>query len=146
MFICEITIIIVLIFWKLELVRPIQQKLPLPNANNKNYNAYLKLQTISGIQAVGKSSIPVLVPTIGHTNNNFQVFFFQLCFNKKYVIVAINDVTMYIIISEWLRIQKCIQKRKAMRQSEAKEETVSKSVFIHLTVYQITRVFTFSFT
>ena len=41
-----------------------------------------------------------------------QVFFFQLYFNKKYVEVMINDFTMHLIISKWLRRQKCREKRK----------------------------------
>ena len=60
-------------------------------------------------------------------------FFFQLYFNKVYVEIAISDFTMYLVL-KWLRIQKCKQKRKTMRlKVEAKEETVNKSVFIHLT-------------
>ena len=61
----------------------------------------------------------------------FLVLFQQ----KKYVEVAINVFTMHhLIISKWLRIQKCIQNRKTMRQreEEAKEEIVYKSVFIYL--------------
>ena len=46
----------------------------------------------------------------------------------------INDFTMHLIISKWLRRQKCRQKRKTMRQEEveAKEETAKESVFVHL--------------
>ena len=40
---------------------------------------------------------------------------FQLYFSKKYVF-ATNDFAMHLIISKWLRIQKCRQKRKTMRQ------------------------------
>ena len=43
-------------------------------------------------------------------------FLFQLCFNKKQVEVVVNDFTMHLIISKWLRIQKCRQKRKTMRE------------------------------
>ena len=41
---------------------------------------------------------------------------------------------MHLIISKWLRKQKCRQKRKSMRQKdvEAKEEIVYESVFIYL--------------
>ena len=46
----------------------------------------------------------------------FQVFFFQLYFNKIYVEVAICDFTMHLIISKWFRIQKCRLKTKTMRQ------------------------------
>ena len=41
---------------------------------------------------------------------------------------------MHLIISKWLRRQKCRKKLKTMRQKEveAKEEAVHESVFIHL--------------
>ena len=55
------------------------------------------------------------------SKSTFQVFFFQLYFNKKYVKVAINDFTMYLIISKWLRIKKCRQKRKSVRQKGRSE-------------------------
>ena len=60
--------------------------------------------------------------------------FFQLNFNIKYVEVAINDFTIHLIISKWLRRQKYREKRKIIRQKEfaAEEEIVDKSVFIHL--------------
>ena len=46
----------------------------------------------------------------------------------------INDFTMHLIISKWLRRQKYRQRRKTMRQEEikAKEDTIYESVFIHL--------------
>ena len=43
--------------------------------------------------------------------NTFQVFFFQLYFNKKYVEVATNDFTMHLIISRWLRIKKALRQK-----------------------------------
>ena len=60
-----------------------------------------------------------------------KVFFFRLYFNKKYIEVAINDLTMHLIISKWFRSQKCRLKRKTTRPEEV-EETVYKSVFTHL--------------
>ena len=67
-------------------------------------------------------------------NKHFSSFLFQLYFNKKYFEVVINAFTMHLILSKWLRRQKCRQKRKTMKQEEveAKEETVYESVFIHL--------------
>ena len=58
--------------------------------------------------------LPVMYPDrkLWHPKNTFQIFFFQLYFNKKYFEVAINDFTMHLIISKWLRIQKW----KTMRQ------------------------------
>ena len=77
------------------------------------------------IQTVWETGIP---------NNTFQVLFFQLHLNKKYVKVAINDFTTHLIISKWLRRQKCRQKRKTMRQKnvEAKGEIAYESIFIYL--------------
>ena len=45
-----------------------------------------------------------------------------------------NDFTMYLIISKWLRKQKCRQKKKTMRQKDVKkkEQIVYESVFIYL--------------
>ena len=72
-------------------------------------------------------------PDFGAIKNTFQVFFFQLYFNKKHVEVLINEFRMHLIISNWLRIQKCRQKRKTMRQKQV-EETVNEGVYIHLTI------------
>ena len=51
----------------------------------------------------------------------FLSFLFQLYFNKKFAEVAVNDFIMHLIILKWLRIQKCRQKRIAMRQSSRSE-------------------------
>ena len=68
------------------------------------------------ISAVWETGIPIWAPKLWPLKTTFQVFFFQLYFNKNYVEAVINDFTMHLIISKWLRIQKCRQKRKAMRQ------------------------------
>ena len=60
----------------------------------------------------------------------FQVFFLSYISIKKYVEVAISDFTMQLIISKWLRIQKCRQKRKAMRKER---RNCQRKCFIHLT-------------
>ena len=46
----------------------------------------------------------------------------------------INDYSVYLIVSKWLRRQKFKQNRITVRQKEveAKEETVYESVFVHL--------------
>ena len=73
-----------------------------------------------------------------HPKKSFQVFFFQLYFNKKYLEVVINDFTMHLSILKWLRKQK-IQtrekqqdKKKKKVEVEAKEDTVNGNVFIYL--------------
>ena len=48
-------------------------------------------------------------------------FLFQLYFNKKFAEVTVNDFIMHLIILKWLRIQKCRQKRIALRQSSRSE-------------------------
>ena len=75
----------------------------------------------------------------GRPHSGTQITFFTFCFfscisTKKYVELEINDFKMHLIISKWLRRQKCRQKRKAIRQKdvEAKEEILCESVFIHL--------------
>ena len=62
-----------------------------------------------------------LVYRFGRPKNTFQVFFFQLYFNK-FVEVAINDFTMHLIISKWHWIQKCRQTRKTMWQRDRSEK------------------------
>ena len=61
----------------------------------------------------------------------FKKLFYLLNFDKNYVEVVVNDFTVNLIISKWLRIQKFRQKRKTMRQNdiEVKEEIVYESVF-----------------
>ena len=80
-------------------------------------------------QSVWESGIPVWV-----LKNHFSIFVFSVVIQQKYVEVAINDFTMHIIISKWLRRQKCRQKRKTMKQKdfEKKEEIVYESVFVYL--------------
>ena len=70
----------------------------------------------TNIQAILETGIPVWATNLWLPKSTFQVFFFQLYFNKKYVEVAISDFTMHLIISKWLRIQKCRQMRKTRRQ------------------------------
>ena len=79
------------------------------------------LQNTLSVTNSGLTGIPVGVP-----KDTLQVFFFPLYFNKKYVKVEINDYTMHLIISKWLRMQKCRQLRKTMRQ---KVETAACSCF-----------------
>ena len=49
---------------------------------------------------------------LGAQKTLFKFSFFQLCVIKKYVDVAINDFTKYLIISKWLRRQKNADKRE----------------------------------
>ena len=49
-------------------------------------------------------------------SSHVRCYLFQFCFNQNYVEVAINDFTRHPIILKWLRIQKCRQTRKTMRQ------------------------------
>ena len=52
---------------------------------------------------------------------------------------------MHLIISKWLRIQNSDKReRQSDKEVEAKEDNLSESVFFHLTMQQITRVFVFS--
>ena len=74
-----------------------------------------------------------------HPKKSFQVFFFQLYFNKKYLEVVINDFTMHLSILKWLRKQKIqteeknkTKKKKQKVEVEAKEDTVNGSVSIYL--------------
>ena len=48
-----------------------------------------------------------------------------------------NDFTMHLIISKWLRGQKCRHKRQTTSQKEveAKEELDSENDFIHSSVF-----------
>ena len=52
------------------------------------------------------------MPKLWRPKNTFQVFVFQLYFNKKYVEVVINDFAMHLIVLKWHRRQKCGQKKK----------------------------------
>ena len=62
-----------------------------------------------------------------YTGLGIQVFFFQLYFNKEDIEVAINDFTMHLIISKWLRIQKCRQEiNNETKRLKRKEKTVNK--------------------
>ena len=42
---------------------------------------------------------------------HFSSFVLSVVFQQKYIEVAINDLTMHLIISKWLKRQKCRQKR-----------------------------------
>ena len=78
---------------------------------------------IQTILETGSLGTQILVP-----QKTLSSFLSQFYFNKKYIEVEINDFKMHLIISKWLKRQKCRQKRKTMWQEEveAKEETVYK--------------------
>ena len=91
--------------------------------------------TVIQIKLEGNSSTTFSVTYSGHlgTQKNISFYnFFYLYLNKEYV--EMTDAIMHLIISKWLRRQKCRQDRKTMKQKEikTKEETVNESVFIHL--------------
>ena len=46
--------------------------------------------------------------------------------------VAINDFTMYLSISKWLRIKKCRQKRKSVRQKGGSERRNCQQKYFYL--------------
>ena len=62
-----------------------------------------------------------------HPKSTFQVLFFICTSTKKHIEPAISDFIMHLIISKWLRRQKCRQKRK--KGVEAKEKTVYERPF-----------------
>ena len=74
------------------------------------------------IQAIWETGIPVWVSKLWHPKSTFQVLLFQLYFNKKYVEVAINDFTMYLIISRWFRRQKCRWNRKTIDKKRLQQK------------------------
>ena len=51
-------------------------------------------------------------PNSGAQKTFFKFSFFSCISTKKDVKVAINNFTMHLIISKWLRIQKCREKKK----------------------------------
>ena len=56
-----------------------------------------------------------------------------MCFNKKYVEVAINDFTMHLIISNYFNEKMLTEEKKnETKIFKAKEEIVYQSVFIYL--------------
>ena len=105
--------------------------LPPPPCLNSPHPFYRQPVTYSGCLGDHYTNIGTqdMVP-----KKHFLSFLFSVAFQKKYVETAIIDFTMHLIILKWLRRQKCRQKRKILRKKEveAKEETVNKSVFIHL--------------
>ena len=69
------------------------------------------------------------MPELWYLKNTSQ-FFFQLYFDKKYIEVAINNLTVPLVILKWLRRLKRREKRKTMRQKEVKaKEKLFMKVF-----------------
>ena len=79
----------------------------------------------------------VWAPKLWRPKNTFLVFFFQLYFNKKYVEMAIDDFTMHLVISKWLRIQKCRQKKETMSQRVPSEKRNCQRKCFHSINYVI---------
>ena len=81
------------------------------------------------------------VNRFGHPNSctpqKYEIFFFQLYFKKKYVEEAISYFKMHLIISKWLRIQKCRQKRKTVRQRARSERRNCQRKCFHSFTYVI---------
>ena len=103
------------------------------------------MSTVMYSGCLGDQNIVLGAQTLA-PRKHFQVFFFSVVFQQKNILnVAINNFTMHVIISKWLRIQKCGQKKKKHNEVETKEETVieaneetvTESVFIHLGKLQI---------
>ena len=73
------------------------------------------------------------VNRFGHPNSctpqKYEIFFFQLYFKKKYVEEAISYFKMHLIISKWLRIQKCRQKRKTVRRARSERRNCQRKCF-----------------
>ena len=67
----------------------------------------------------------------------FKFSFFNSISTKKYVEVAINDFTIHRIISKWLRIQKCRQREKSMKQIGQSERRRCQRKCFHLFNYVI---------
>ena len=72
------------------------------------------------IQPIWETCIPVWAPKLWHPKTLFKFCFFSCISTKKYVDIAINDFTMYLIISKWLRKQKCRQERKQQDKKTTK--------------------------
>ena len=84
--------------------------------------------------------------TLAFKNQFSSVIFFQLYFNKKYIEMAINDFAMLLIISKWLRMQKCRQMRKRRRQrgrSERRNCQVNDFNSFYYVIHASTRFFFF---
>ena len=83
-------------------------------------------------------SVGKLVYWFRHPNSGakkvLSKFYFLSCISTK---LGINDLTMHLVISKWLRRQKCRKKRKKMRQNKVKvkEEIACKCVLNHLNKY-----------
>ena len=97
----------------------------LTGANN-DIELFFSYQWQWRIQAVWETDILVWAPKFWRPKNTSQVFFFQLYFNRKYVEVVMNDFTMHLITSKWLRRQKCKQKRHNKKRSKRKKEMSTK--------------------
>ena len=54
--------------------------------------SHVTIKQTSEIQAILESGMLVWEPKLWHPKNTFQVFFFQLDFNKKYVEVATSEM------------------------------------------------------
>ena len=80
--------------------------------------AFLKSQW--RIQAVWKTIYQVWHPN--SRPKDTSSFLFLVAFQQKWWIISINDYAMHLIISKWLRIQKCIQKIKKYKTKRAKQK------------------------
>ena len=62
------------------------------------------------------------------TQKTLSKFLFLVVFQQKYVEVVINDFTMHVIISKWLRIQKTKteEKNNETKRSKQKKKLLAK--------------------
>ena len=89
------------------------------NMSHENQQLAYKCQQLKSARKIHSSwfSVPVWAPKLWCPKNNFQVFFFQLYFNKKYVEIVINDLTVYLIIS------KCRRQKTKVQTEDQNNET-----------------------
>ena len=89
------------------------------NMSHENQQLAYKCQQLKSARKIHSAwfSVPVWAPKLWCPKNNFQVFFFQLYFNEKYVEIVINDLTVYLIIS------KCRRQKPKMQTEDQNNKT-----------------------
>ena len=111
------------------------------NRINLRFQVYSQKITYSDVfRPFGRPVYRFGRPNSNAPKNTFRVFFFQLYFNKKYFKIEINDLTMHLLISKWLRKQKSRQKRKTMRQRGRSERRNCQRKCFHSFNYVIDHV------
>ena len=82
------------------------------------------------------------MPKLWRAKKQFSRFLFSVLFQQEIIDLAINDFTMHLLISKWLKIQKCRQE-KTIRQRNFQQKCFHSFNYVldHTSIHFLRKLF-----